>query len=463
MPAELPERPPLNLRKDGHIWIVEPYRGGGYSGERLASHASRFDAIREARDRMDKRRHPCLLEWQSENSVRNLYWNPLFETLQVEHDELLDAWVVTTPDSAVGLATGQSFRPVVNQAKSIQRRCHFRKLRVHDGDGNTRGTRKHRFLRHRIADSGVKFNRKAVESPPDVDRTPTDGETSEDTPPSADAPASPGQLAIQVPDITDVEVVDTGGVLNHFRTPWDGDGASTHRGGGEPTAEVLALAPEHASEGTIEAFKTQLQRWLAVDSHDHVATVYDWGLSPTPTVAFGTGTPLSAWSPFDLDREARLGIVSQLTEVVESWPREDAAPGIAPESVYVHPDAGGAPTDGGAPRVLLTHCGLKWRLREVVGDRHVTPFVAPEQLQGRVHSTTAVYQVAALAYWLLCERPPIEAKPLDRAILTGQVREPQLNRDGKLGEVVLGGLANDPADRYDGVAGFRSDISNSSK
>lgn len=462
MPAELPERPPLDLRKDGHIWTVEPYRGGNRSGSTLASHASRLDAIGEARDIMDDRRHPCLLEWQSEDSVCNLYWNPLFETLQVEHDELLDAWVVTTPDSAVALTTGTAFRPVVDQAKSIQRRCHFKKLRVYDGDGSARGTREHRFLKHRITDSGVKFNRKAIESPPDVDRAPADESTAEKTSPLADAPASPGQLAIQVPDITDVDVVDTGGLLNHFRTPWDGDEAGGHRGrDNEPTADILALAPEYASDETVAAFKTQLQRWFAADSHDHVATVYEWGLSPTPTVAFATGTPLSAWSPFDLDRKGRLGIVSQLAEAVEAWPREDAVPGITPESVYVHPDSGDAPTaDSDTPQVFLTRCGLEWRLREAVGDRHVTPFVAPEQLQGRVRSTTAVYQVAALAYWLLCERPPIEAKPLDRAILTGQIREPQFGGDGRCDDVLLKGLANDPADRYGSVIEIQQDFFN---
>ena len=461
MPGHLPERPPLDLRQDGHIWTVEPYRGEKHSGPPLATEASRLDAVREARRIMDERRHPCLLEWQSEDSVCNLYWNPLFETLQVEHDELLDAWVVTTPSSAVSLATGDELSPTIEQAKSIQRRCHFKKLRVHDSDGNASGTREHRFLRHRITDTGVKFNEKAVESPPDVDHPPADEAPADAASPAADTPANPGQLAIQVPDITDIEVVDTSGVLNHFRTPWNGDtsGQRQTKTGGETLVDVLALPSAYASEKTIAGFKTQLQRWIAADSHDHIATVYEWGMSPTPTVAFATGTPLSARSPFDLDREARLAIISQLAKAVKAWPCEPAAPGIAPESVYLVDAADSLAPREGTPQVLLTRCGIERRLRNALGNRYVTPFVAPEQLQGRVHPTTAVYQLAALAYWLLCERPPVEAEPLDRAILTGQIRDPQIEHPSGIKRVLLTGLANKPADRYDSITDFQQKVS----
>ena len=73
MEQEVPRRQPLELIKQGSLWVVEDYRKGSRRGET---------------------RHPCIVRWDSPRSVGALYWNPLFETLEVRRDELVGGWSV---------------------------------------------------------------------------------------------------------------------------------------------------------------------------------------------------------------------------------------------------------------------------------------------------------------------------------------------------------------------------------
>lgn len=456
MSGKLPERPPLQIFQDGYLWVVAEYQGGDQTGETRSTHETRFEALRAAKAKIDNERYPCLIEWESTDNVRELYWNPLFETLLVEYDELLNSWVVTPAESTVALATNRAFEPTKDQAKTIQRRYHFKSLCLHSKAGTLLDTRDHRFLRYRIADPDVRFDSAVVESPPDVDPLDSETQPDDDSEPTQARPTRPGRLAVSIPDVTDVEVITTEGVLHRFRTRWEDD---------QP-AEIIALAPAYVDdEQAIEAFKTQLERWMGANTHDNVATIYDWGIDPTPSVAFAAGTSLAEIPPFELDLRSRLTLVKQVASGAKALCSSDeTAPGVNPEFLSIPEGTEAsfesdlntdADTDAeGLPTVSVEGCGIDWRVHEALDKEYVTPFVSPEQLKGKVTATTAVYQVAALAYWLLCEQPPVEATPLDRAILTGQIQRPETLNDEnhQLASVLMQGLASSPQERYQSLS-----------
>ncbi|PSP83682.1 hypothetical protein BRC96_07640 [Halobacteriales archaeon QS_6_64_34] len=94
MEQEVPRRQPLELVKQGSLWVVEDYRKGSRRGETHTTHDSQLSALRYAKSKMEADCHPCIVRWDSPRSVGALYWNPLFETLEVRRDELVGGWSV---------------------------------------------------------------------------------------------------------------------------------------------------------------------------------------------------------------------------------------------------------------------------------------------------------------------------------------------------------------------------------
>jgi hypothetical protein len=95
------KRPLEAIERDGE-WIVrEYYRRTDDPDDGVftfGTYDSRIDAMREGQRILKRRRHPCLLRWDTERSVGGLYWNPAFEALTVEYSDLLQSWVVTPKD-----------------------------------------------------------------------------------------------------------------------------------------------------------------------------------------------------------------------------------------------------------------------------------------------------------------------------------------------------------------------------
>lgn len=445
--AEIQRGPPLEIVKQGRVWLVGEYHRGPTEGEVFSTHDSQIDAVRATKTKMEADLHPCALRWDSSWSVGNLYWNPLFERLEVRYDELLDAWTVLPGEGTCAVAICETRRAACEQAIRIQHEYDFKHLRAYNRSASEYEERDHRFLRHDITGSGVKFDPSAFapppesgESPPGDDESPADTESDE----RYVRPASPGQLGASVPDVTRVEFIDADGVLHRYATPW-GDGTN---------AEILAVSRKYADDSRIrEPFEALLSRWRDVDSHPNVATVYESGTDPVPWVAYQVGERTLDAVGTDLPVEKRLSALIQVSEAITTVATVDDDPvcGIHPKWVYVH-EAG---TD---ERVTLAGMGLEWVVQRGGGIHEPTPYTAPEQLDGKLTRTTAVYQFGAVAYRLLCESPPIpEADDIARVIRAGDIpsARPVAAIPTDTGPIIDRCLETDPASRYDSVSSVR--------
>jgi hypothetical protein len=443
---DLPANPPLEVLKQGRVWLVGAYRRETESGETFSTHDSQIDAVRAAKTKMEEGRHPCTLRWDSPRSVGNLYWNPLFERLVVRYDELLDAWTVVPEEGTCAMAVCESRGEACERAKRIQHEYDFKHLRAFDAGSGEFEERDHRFLRHNITSAGVRFD------PSAIDRSgPADGEPESQDSPAADgadeqyvSPATPGQLGASVPDVTKVQFVDTDGSLHRYATPW-GDGTS---------AEILAVSRKHADgAGVRDAFETWLSRWRGADDRPTVATIYESGTDPVPWVAHQAGDETLASTGTDLPVETRVSAIDGISDAVDAMTAASSVPvcGVHPERVHLH-------TSGSDERVTVGQWGIEWAVQRSVGTIQPTPYTAPEQLDGTLTATTIVYQVGAVAYWLVCESPPVSGEGDPTAAIRAGTVPPARPVDPlpeEAGRIVERALETDPDDRYDSVEAFR--------
>jgi hypothetical protein len=446
---DIPQRSPIEIVEQGRVWVVEQYQQGQRTDETLSTHGTQIDAVRSAKTRMEAERRPCTVRWESTHSVSNVYWNPLFDVLTVRYDELLDAWTVAPAESTCAIAASEDRDRACKRAKQIQRDYNFKRLRACDRNGDTTDERPHRFLRHDITRSGVRFD------PSAVDRTPQHETTSRDDTDTVAAgagtdtatagsdhvpPASPGQLGASIPDVTKVEFVDTDGAIHRYTTPW-GDGTN---------AEIIAVSRKVADDTRVrDAFGERASSWRDTNDHAHVATIHESGSDPAQWIAYQVGERTLAAAGTDLPVDDRLSLLDQIADATEAIGPE-AACGLHPERIHVQ--------DGGAGwHATVADWGIEWAVRNATGAYRSTPFTAPEQLEGRLTPRTAVYQLGALAHLLLCGHPPFGPDAGRAAIQTGERRDPApITGVGDAARTVINrALATDPADRYPSVEAFR--------
>lgn len=441
--AAVPRQPPLDIVRQGGVWLVTEHHRGSREGEVFSTHDSQIDAVRASKTKMENDSHPCTLRWDSPHSVGNLYWNPLFECLDVRYDDLLDVWTVVPEEGTCAIATSQSRQAGYELGKRIQYAYDFKHLRAYDESTSEYGTRDHRFLRHDITRSGVEFDPTAFSPPGDTGESPAD--ESEPSPSSEQeetyvGPATPGQLGVSLPDVTEIEFVDTDGALHRYATPW-GDGTD---------AELLALSRKYTDNARIRnSLDEWIPRWRAVDGHPNVATVYESGTDPVPWLAYQVGERTLETAGVDLSVQRRLSALDQIGTAITALRTADDDPiyGFHPGWIYLHPA-------GGNERVTVALQGLKWAVQRSVGTHNPTPYTAPEQLDGEVTRTTAVYQFGAVAYYLLCESPPItDGDDIAGAIEAGEIppANPTAPVPADAGSVVERCLETDPAKRYNSV------------
>lgn len=435
MAPDVPQHPPLEIIKQGSLFVVEEYRQGARSGQTFASHDTQMSALRYAKSKMEADGHPCIVRWDSGDSVGGLYWNPLFECLTVRQDDLVEAWTVVPREGTCAMTAADARSEAADRAKQLQRLYDFKHLRVYDGRGDEYEERDHRFLRYDITSSGVRFDSDAVSTPPES----VDPDTSDEPERSADGteldtvgPATPGQLGASIPDVTKVEFVDTDGAVNRYATPWDGG----------TRAEIVTVSSKHATDEAVrDAVASVRSRWAAVDDRPYVASVYESGTDPTPWVAYRVGNHTLADIGTELPARSRLEILGQVADAARTV-ADDSMPvcGIRPRNIHLLEQDGGR-------RATVANWGLEWAVRAALGLDHSDPFLAPEQTGGHRSSTTAVYQLGAVAHWLLCEQLPPEAPSPQPA----QLPTPVGDFSSPLQSVLSQSLAADPAERQESV------------
>ena len=444
MQPDVPRNPPLEIVRQDSLWVVEQYRQGSRQGKTFASVDTQMGALRYAKSKMEADRHPCIVRWDTPESVGNLFWNPLFKLLTVRRDELVGGWTVVPKSGTCAMTAAGSREEAADRAKKLQRLYEFKHLRVYDGNGEEYEERDHRFLRYDITRSGVTFDAETVEQAPEpshpaeTDDSPAEG-TGESEEEPADmglvGPASPSQLGASIPDVTQVEFTDTDGAVHRYSTPWEGG----------MDARIITVSRKYATdEAVAEAFADPFDRWRDHDDSPHVATIFESGTDPTPWVAYRVGDHTLADIGTDLPVRSRVEILGAIVDAVDTV----AGPstpicGVVPGNVHL------LEADGDR-RATVANWGIEWAVRETVGLDHDGPFLAPEQRTGHLAGTTDVYQVGAIAHWLLCESRPPEAPSPQAA----DIPTPVDDSSPGVASVLARALVADPAERHDSVTAF---------
>lgn len=426
-----PCNPPVEIVEQGYVWVLEEFQSGSRDGTTYSTHDGRMDALRAGKRLLDDQHHPCLLRWDAPDSVRDLYWNPLFEDLLVRHDDMVDTWVVTPEASDFLFQTAHTRKSACEYAKVVQREFDFKHLTVYDRNGAETDTRDHRFLRYSITRPDVRFSQARRE-----ETEPTDSEDEDET--EEGQPSVPSELVASIPDLTAVEILDGDGPLYRYDSPWTEGGR----------VRIVALSADHGDhEQLVDAVTAIVENWERIDQSEAVATVLDSGEQPAPWVVYRSGDSTLAERGYALDTDQRVDALGDVASALMAADgMETTRLGVAPDHVRLHLES--------EPRATLADWGLEWTVARAVDDAAITRYTAPEQVQGEESERTCVYQLGALAYWLLCETEPFsDASNLERAIQTGDLTPPGAVGDvpGGVADVVERAMAPRPEERYETV------------
>ena len=444
--ARPPRKPPLELIETDGEWEVREYCRDG-EGAVFSTHNRRIDAMRAAKERMDANRHPCLLRWDASDIVGDIYWNELFECLQVKRSPMLDAWVVVPERDAVVFHVDEDLESACETAKAIQRAFDFKRLDLQAG-GETKQSTDHRFIRHDIAESGVRYRRDRLSAPPD-ESVSDDGDGTEDEPPPTDVGSmtTTSTLMAAIPDLTELDAIDTSGYVHRYRGAWT-DGEVAH---------IALLDPDRGAEGSaVEQFMSAVKNWQTVADLQSVSTIYEVGVSPSAWVAYRAGNGSVEHYCSSLSLDARLQVLDDVAVAAAAAARNDAyATAIRPDSVRLR-------SRDDRVRAALAGWGIERAVASAFDDTSATPYTAPEQISGTIERTTPVYQLGAVAYRLLCERKPFSGeRDLSSAIQQASLRTPSSGTalPARVDTILQRAMNPDPGQRYDSATTFSTRLS----
>ena len=287
----------------------------------------------------------------------------------------------------------------------------------------------------------------------DADTATTDRDTTTVGGPPNRIPGAP-DVSVEYDALSDEEPIGTSGNAEVVRVVLP-----------TPTGDVtLAIKRPHLRgtlhTDTVERLLAEAETWDALDDHDHIVGVVDYGSHPVPWVAmeYMDGGDLSDRSG-DLALDQALWTATGIAEGVHHAHRHGVAHlDLKPANVLFRSveDAWDVPkvADWGLSKHLLD------RSESVEGPS--PQYAAPEQLDdeyGATDDITDVYQLGAVCYELFTGRPPFEGKPMEamRGVLNDAPTPPSDVADvpPELDDVLLTALAKEKAERYDGVLLFR--------
>lgn len=217
---------------------------------------------------------------------------------------------------------------------------------------------------------------------------------------------------------------------------------------GEEDARIYALAPEHATDETAaEAFETTAREWQSISKNTHVATVYDTGTEPRSWVAFDLGHDRLDDAVTTLGRDERVAVIADVAEAMRTGSMYNLVHGdLTPETVFL--------TDNreGDQIATVADWGLERVVREAVEESEVTPYTAPEQLDGaNAGDDTDIYRLGALAYRVLTGEAPFADKSDLPAAIADNDLTPPTEHDPTLpdevDDILADAMAPDPNDR----------------
>jgi len=298
------------------------------------------------------------------------------------------------------------------------------------------------------SDDSVESEEDVPSETPAEPEQPDDPDTDDADEGEKDVPDTPAaQFSHACDAVSGATTVDADGSVHVY------DGALIDGGG---QCRIRSVAPEQVTDDAAKtAFVQAVNRWGSISHNPYIATVYDSGDEPRPWVASDAGDRLLTDAIEELDRDDRLRVLDSVFEGLKMASRYNIAnTAVAPDTVVLS-------GDGEDLTAELTDWGLEREVSAALDDPPVTPYTAPEQLDGGTAPTTSVYRVGMLAYWVLTGREPFAgAADLTSAIRAGDLRPPSDETDLpiSLDECIAMATATDPADRFDDVADLREAI-----
>ena len=157
-----PRKRPLEVIEIEQGYVCREFRHNPERAAVFSVHDRRMEAMAAASDRLEAKRHPCTLRWDSETSVGDVYWNDLFSTLRVTYSPFLKKWVVVPKGERYIFGSASEVKQAFEYGTQAQEQFNFKHLKVQTQDGTVKKTVDHPFLRESITDPNVKFNRGAA-------------------------------------------------------------------------------------------------------------------------------------------------------------------------------------------------------------------------------------------------------------------------------------------------------------
>ncbi|WP_251328406.1 protein kinase domain-containing protein [Haloplanus pelagicus] len=212
---------------------------------------------------------------------------------------------------------------------------------------------------------------------------------------------------------------------------------------------------------TVERLLAEAETWTALDDHDHVVDVVDYGSTPVPWIAmeYMDGGHLGERADeFTLDQA--LWTALAVTTAVRHAHRQGVAHlDLKPENVLFREVEGAwdvpKVADWGLSKRLLDHSNSI--------EGFSPQYAAPEQFDdeyGDTDELTDIYQLGAVLYELFAGRPPFEgqsAEIMHKTLTEEPTRPTDLTPElpAELDDVLLTALAKRKEDRYESVLYLR--------
>jgi len=235
-------------------------------------------------------------------------------------------------------------------------------------------------------------------------------------------------------------------------------------GGEEEGIAVRTFAvPEEDGDAFVAAVGDALAEWAAVDGHDLVATLYDWGEQPGLWIATEYADE-TLYDRVDLSYTDGLWNALRLAEAVaHTHGRGVVHTGIDPYNV-VYPGT----TMADRPAPLLTNVGLLDAVRSFrePSDYLDPRFAAPEYFDrkyGTVDHSTDVYHLGAVLYYLVTGRAPFRGtyEEVRTGVLSARPPPPsEVNPEvpSWVDELVAKATAKQKLTRYEAVTDLVADL-----
>ncbi|MHB9286335.1 protein kinase domain-containing protein [Halobacteriales archaeon Cl-PHB] len=288
----------------------------------------------------------------------------------------------------------------------------------------------------------------------------------------SDYEGSPGALVRRTTDVSAIATQSRFGQLHILSNRERSRYADVYQAlvgrGGQEQAVALQLLRLPDDDAQIPAFvdniAAELRRWGAVDDHDHVSSLLDWGLDPKPWLAtsFADET-LADQDDFDLERA--LSDAVALADALSHVHRHDVVhAGIDPKNV-AYPGEILQGSDQDPP--LLANVGLMhvYRYHQEPALCLDPRFAAPEYYDrqfGTVDPATDIYQLGAVVYRLVTGRPPFTGtfSEVRQQVIDRGPRAPSelVNAPNRLDDVVAKAMATEKLARYETVEHLQQEL-----